>query len=289
MKVCLKLYIFLLFLIQLLVVSPTTACTVFTASHGEIVMFGGNEDQKPNSSFLVVDTNGTLGVVYFATPWKKWPLVMQMGVNEKGLSYDANWIPTEKLNPHPERITQYEWAITQLMKEAATVEEILSKIFTYNWRDSISYQVHFADASGDAVVIHPGENGELTYSRKPKGNGYLISTNFNLAHLAKGTWSCPRYKIADKMLSEIGAQSDLTVEFMASVLEATHLDGEFKTLYSAVYDLQQLRIYLYYNRQFHAPYVLDVKEELAKTSSYYYRKMSLRDLISNNSNDGNEN
>jgi hypothetical protein len=280
MKIIVKLSVFVFLFIPLLVVSKTIACTIITASNGETVMFGGNEDQTPNSSFLVVDNSGTFGVVYFATPWKEMPLVMQMGINEMGLSYDANWIPKEKLNPHPERKSQNEWAVTQLMKEVSTVEELLSKIFTYNWGNSISYQVHFADKSGDAVVIHPKMDGELTYSRKPKGNGYLVSTNFNLAQLAEGNWSCRRYKTADKMLSNMGAQNDLTVEFMASVLKATQRRyGRLKTLYSAVYDLQKLRIYLYYDRQFDVPHVLDVKEELAKTTGT--RKVTLTDLVSN--------
>jgi hypothetical protein len=133
-------------------------------------------------------------------------------------------------------------------------------------------------------VVHPGTNGELTYTRKSKGNGYLISTNFNLAKLDKGNWSSSyssdRYKTADKMLSKIGAQNDLTIEFMASVLKATHRRyGRLKTLYSAVYDLQNVRINLYYDRQFDSPYILDVKKELAKTT--FRRKVSLTDLISN--------
>jgi hypothetical protein len=280
MKIIVKLFVFVSLFLSLSVVPTTIACTIITASNGETVMFGGNEDQTPNSSFLVVDTSGTFGVVYFATPWKEMPLLMQMGINEMGLSYDANWIPKEKLNPHPERKSQNEWAVTQLMKEVSTVEELLSKMFTYNWGNSISYQVHFADKSGDAVVIHPGLDGELTYSRKSKGNGHLVSTNFNLAKLDKGNWSYGRYETANKMLSTIGAQNDLTVEFMASVLKATHRRyGRLKTLYSAVYDLQKLRIYLYYDRQFDAPHALDVKEELAKTTGT--RKVTLTDLISN--------
>jgi hypothetical protein len=281
MKLIVKLFAFLF--IPLLIVSKTTACTIFTASNGETIMFGGNEDQTPNSSFLVADNSGTHGVVYFATPWKKMPLVMQMGINDMGLCYDANWIPKENLNPHPERKSQNEWAVTILMREASTVEEVLSKIFTYNWGDSIDYQIHFADKSGDAAVIHPGTNGELTYTRKSKGNGYLISTNFNLAKLNKGNWSSSyssdRYKTADKMLSKIGAQYDLTIEYMASVLNATHQNSDAQTLYSVVYDLQNLSISLYYERQFEAPYILDVKTELGKTS--YRRKVSLKDLISN--------
>ena len=279
MKILVKFSILVILFIPLLVVPKTIACTIITAGNGETVMFGRNEDQTANSSFLVVDTSGTFGVVYFATPWTKWPLVMLMGINEMGLCYGINLIGIKKLNPHPERKHQNEWAITQLMKEVSTVEELLSKIFTYNWGDSITYQIHFADKSGDAVVIHPGMDGELTYTRKPKGDGYLVSTNFNRAKLDKGNWSCLRYRTADKMLSTIGAQNDLTVEFMTSVLKATRQGARVKTLYSAVYDLHKLHIYLYYDRQFDAPYKLDVKEELAKTP--VYRKISLEDLISN--------
>ena len=275
--------LFVLTFIMLLIVSKTMACTIFTVSNGDTVMFGGNEDQTPNSSFLVVDNSGTFGVVYFATPWKGIPLVMQMGINSEGLSYDGNWIPQEKLHPHPERKPQHEWAVTQLMREVSTVEEVLSKIFTYNWGDSIDYQIHFADKSGDAAVIHPGANGELSHTRKSKGNGYLVSANFNLAKLKKGSWadsySSDRYLTADKMLSKIETQNDLTVEFMASVLNATHQNSDAQTLYSVVYDLQHLHIYLYYDRQFDTPYILDVNKELAETP--FRRKVPLVKLISN--------
>jgi hypothetical protein len=289
-----KLIAFTFLSISLLVAPTTNACTIFTASNGESVMFGGNEDQKPNSSFLLVDRSGTYGVVYFATPWKKWPLVPQMGINEKGLCFDTNWIPKEKLNPHPERRAKFwtikepgkkdrfEWVITYLLKESTTVEEVLSKIFTYDFGDSISAQFHFADKYGDAAVIHPGVDGELTYTRKPKGNSYLISTNFNLAKLVNDPKLSlkKRYKTADEMHSKIVKENDLTVESVAAVLAATHQNRWFgaKTLYSAVYDLQKLRIYLYYNRQFDEPYMLDVKEELAKNE--FGRKVSLKELIS---------
>lgn len=207
---------------------------------------------------------------------------MQMGINEKGLCSDANWIPKEKITLNPERTAQDEFAVVQILREASTVEEVLSKIFTYNFRDTISYQVHVADQSGDAVVIHPGENGELTYSRIEKEKGYLISTNFNIARLANNSWFCRRYKAADKMLSNIKTEKYLTPEFMASVLKETHQNGKWKTIYSAVYDLQELRIYLYHNRQFHKPHVLDVEKELAKIALHrYFSLISLKELVAN--------
>ena len=263
--------------VSLIIVQSAFACTIFTASSGDKVMFAGNEDQKPNSSFLVVDNSGKLGVVYFATPWQGSPLIRMMGINEKGLCYDSNWIPPEKLNPHPEGMSQSQWPVPQLLKEAATVEEVLSTIFEYNWGDSIDHQIHFADSSGDAAVVHPGLDGELTYLRKPKGDGHFVSTNFNLAKLEEGNWSCLRYKTADEMLSRIGPKNELTVEFLASVLDATHQAAEFNTLYSAIYDLVNLQIYLYYDSQFDSPCVLDVKKELAKTPTY--RKVAISDVV----------
>jgi len=45
------------------------AYTIFTVVQGDTVLFGSNEDQTPNASFLVVDTSGKYGAVYVATPW----------------------------------------------------------------------------------------------------------------------------------------------------------------------------------------------------------------------------
>ena len=89
------------------------------------------------------------------------------------------------------------------------------------------------------------------------------------------------------MLLKVGNENNLTVEYMISVLNATHRDWFFdtrfsmKTIYSAVYDLKNLQIYLYFNRQFDKPFVLDVKKELAKTE--YYSKVSLKELVSKRS------
>jgi hypothetical protein len=251
-------------------------CTIFTAYDGKTVLFGGNEDQLPNSSYLVVDKSGKYGVVYFATPWEQWPLVMQTGVNEKGLCYDSNWIPEEKVARRPGKKTVDEWTTTLLMKECSTVEEVLAKVFEYDFGTSVSYQVHFADATGDAVVIHP-QNGEMTYTRKAKGKGFLISTNFNLSGLETGAWSCWRYSTASRMLTEIGVKNNLSIEAMAVVLAATHIEGYLNTLYSTLYDLKTGDIYLYYERDFESPYILNVKTELARSPSY--RQVELKDLV----------
>jgi len=299
MKSIIKLAVFGVSFISLLDASSTVACTIITASNSRTVLFAGNQDWFPVDSYLVVDKTGEFGVVFFAHPAKSYGLLMMKGINEKGLSYDFNWIPKEKLIPHPERSPQFEWAIITHMRNSSTAEEILSKLLTYNFGNSIDYQIHIADKSGNAVVIYPGTNGEVAYSKKPKGKGYLITTNFNHARREKALWSPldfiysflfdGTYKTADKMVSEMADKDGLTVESMASVLSATSRNWLFntrfsvKTLFSTVYDLKNLRIFLYYKRQFDRPYVLGVKNELAKTDSY--RKVSLKGLVSKGSND----
>ena len=264
MKLILKLAVISILFTSFLAVSGASACTLFSVSYGQKVFFAGNEDKKPISSFLVVDKRGTFGVVYIATPWEEYPVMMNTGINERGLSFDLNWIPKEKLNPHPERKNWKKpdgWPPIELLREASTVEEVLSKIFTYNWGNSISHQIHFADKGGDAVVIYPGKDGELTYTRKPTGNSYLVSSNFNLGRVNDGNFithwfriGWDRYKTADQMLSKIGSGNDLTIEYLTSILNATRQNNWIaETIYSTIYDLQNLRVYLYYERQFDSP------------------------------------
>lgn len=293
MKTITKVAIFGFLLIPILYTSSSVACTIITISNSRKVFFAGNQDWFPADSYLVVDNTGKYGVVFFAHPAKSYDLVMMKGINEKGLSYDFNWIPKENVIPHPEKSPQFDWALISHMRDSNTVDEILQKLLTYNYGTSIDYQIHLADKSGNAAVIYPGTDGELAYTRKSKGNGYLITTNFNHARREKASWSPldfiysflfdSTYKTADKMLSKVVEKDDLTVEYIASVLNATHRNWFFntrfsvKTLFSTVYDLKNLKIFLYYKRQFEKPYVLDVKKELAKTDSY--RKVSLEDLV----------
>lgn len=259
MRLSCKLITFQIILLTASNISLIYACTIFTDAQGDLVLFAGNEDQSQNESYLLVDTEGLIEVVYFATPWGELPLIPQMGMNEQGLCYDANWIPNEELNYGADFNAYDDWPVPHIMRECSTVEEVLDRIFEYNWGSSISYQMHFADTTGDAVVIHPGSDGMLTYTRKQNGDGYLISTNFNLERLKIGDYNCERYTTAESMLS---ADHELSIEFMASILDATHAEGQVSTIFSAVFNPTETTVYLYYNHRFNQPVVLDIHEEV---------------------------
>ena len=97
-------------------------------------------------------------------------------------------------------------------------------------------------------------------ARKQRGDGYLISTNFNLERLKIGNYDCERFSTANEMLF---AEHELSVEFITSILDATHAEGQVSTLFSAVFNPREGNIHLYFNHKFNKPLILDVKETVS--------------------------
>ncbi len=268
------------------------SCTIFSASVGDKVLFGNNEDYNtPNTYYWTEPANKeNYGAVYLGFANYSY----QGGINEKGLCFDADALPDSKINPHAELATppSYEkpynnyaiWAPVLMLRKAATVEEaieIADKYQRRNWYPQsgyLNYQINLADAKGDAVVISVDKNGELAFTRKKKGDTFLISTNFNRANTKNAIdYPCKRYNTAAGMLKKISNQGDLSVDYFKSILDATHVEGIFtNTLYSNIYDLKKGIIYLFYRHQFGEVAVLNVNEELAKGKI----RVNLKDLFS---------
>jgi len=244
------------------------SCTIFTASYGEKVLFGNNEDYtNPKTYYWVEPRNEeNYGVVYFG--FENYSL--QGGINEKGLCFDANALPEARLNPHPELpAPPTEWIVKTIMKKATTVEEAMNIAGQYqrkNWGIPLKYQIILADAKGGAVVIGAGPDGELAFTRKKQGERYLISTNFNRANPENAySYPCWRYDKAVEMLEKIEDENDLTVDYFKSILDAVHNESASNnTLYSNIFDLPNGIIYLYHWHQYDEVVILNVTEQLAR-------------------------
>jgi hypothetical protein len=250
------------------------SCTIFTSSYNDMVLFGNNEDWiNPNTYYWVVPSSGgDYGAVYFGFD-NFWP---QGGINERGLAFDVNALPKAVLNPHPE-LPKVKNPFYEFLKKCSTAEEVIDRVKGFSWGSSWRAQVHLADATGDAVVISVGPDGEIAFTRKQKGNGYLISTNFNRANPKNGRYPCWRYDTTVGMLDEIQDKDDLTVDRFRSILDAVHQEGLLvNTVYSNVFDLKDGIIYLYHWHQFDEVVTLNVVEELAKAPS----PTRIRDLFS---------
>lgn len=199
---------------------------MFTVSKGNQVFFGGNDDYiNPDSYYWVDPGNGKdYGAIWIGTPDN-----VQQGVNEKGLAYDANGLPRVDVNPHRERIPvigDYTSYPIRILHECATVAEAIAWVNSHRWHSYMHDQMQFADATGDAVIISAGADGEVALTRKSPGDGYLVSTNFNVAEPTNGYgYPCWRYDTATKRLARLlSRERALSIQDTVDVLDAIHVE-----------------------------------------------------------------
>jgi len=246
------------------------SCTIFSITYGESALFGNNEDWLNPLTYYWVEppSQNNYGILYFGFD----NLFPQGGINEKGLAFDGNALPGITLQKYREGLKPSQAIVNNLiMQKCATVSEAIEMAKSYDWSQSfggvLGGQFLLADALGDAVVISANSDGEIVFTRKPDGNGFLVSTNFNRANPENryGKYPCKRYNTTVKMLGEIENESNLTVDFLASVLEEVHAEGKkINTLYSNIFDLKNCVAYLYYWHQFNYVVTFDVAEVIAR-------------------------
>ena len=249
------------------------SCTIFTVNISDTIYFGNNEDYRLPRTYMwlvpsqeitpLFETITTYGFVAFGFRYNDDPAdgYAQGGMNDQGLCVDGNGLPAIPMNPHPEREVPYTNVLEQTLFECANVSEVIHWYQTHYLGSVWSCQIHYADASGDAVVISVGLDGEFAFTRKNSSH-YLVSTNFNLANPANGWYPCSRYSTATSMLASITDEVELTVGACRDVLDAVHQEGEYGTKYSNIFDPVNLEFYLFYNHNFDKRVSLDLLSEL---------------------------
>ncbi|MCU0377368.1 MAG: hypothetical protein MUC78_03830 [Bacteroidales bacterium] len=242
-----------------------SGCSVITVAKDSSVFFGGNDDfNNPDQYYWVEPGDSSrYGVIWIGKPDNP-----QQGVNEKFLAYDANGLPRFEVNPHPERIPvkgeYYHNYLMQIMHECSTVTEVIEWANKHQHFPYMHDQMHFADKTGDAVIISAGKDGEMVFTRKAPGDGFLVSTNFNVANPANASeYPCWRYDKANEMLGQlINREGSLTFIDITNVMDAIHQEGASWTIESLVADLTNGVIYLYFFYQYDTPVIINVQEEL---------------------------
>ena len=242
-------------------------CSVVTFSKGDSIFFAGNDDYvNPDSYYWVEPGDSTkYGVI-----WIGWPDNPQQGVNEKGLAYDGNGLPRVEVNPHSERIPYdgeyYHQYLMQIIHQCSTVAEVIEWTRQHQRPPYMHDQMQFADATGDAVIISAGTDGEIVFTRKKAGDSFLVSTNFNVANPSNGFgYPCWRYDLAGEMLGKLlDGDAQVTSRDITGVMDAIHVSGGSSwTIETMVADLVNGIVYIYFFYQYDHPLVLNVREELA--------------------------
>jgi len=271
-------------LVDTVAVQPPKSCTILSVAVGGEVFFASNEDyQNPNTiiGFFPASPQG-YGVINLGYRNGDGSLSWQLGVNDQGLVWDGNSLPPVPLNSHPERpYSGFGNYLSAILANLDSVDDAIELIGLYDFSHlggAMNFQIHLADASGEAVVIGPGNDGELAFIGKG-GEPYLVSTNFNRAipTPVMDPESHSRYEKAVEMLDEIVASGSLEASNLAAILEATHVVAlDAFTLYSVILDLKNGFIYLYHMSDFDEFVRFDIGKELAKGE----RVLSVADLFS---------
>jgi hypothetical protein len=270
--------ILILFITMTGILASSSACTIFTVSMSDKVFFGNSEDYYREDTYIwfKMPWQGEYGGVYFG--FGDIFVSPQGGMNEKGLCFDCNGLPRMSLNdsdlPYVNSLSR--WVVPYIMDNCDNVSHAIQVAQEFHWGTSISYQVHFADSLGDAVVIHGGTDGAINFSRKGTGEGFLISTNFNLGYPQNGWSPCWRYLTVTEILENMNHEENLTIEAMRDILDVVHQEGEYATKYSNIFDLVHRDIYIYQNHNFSSVVKLNLDEELAKDGDKTY---SISDLF----------
>ncbi|MFZ2288017.1 MAG: hypothetical protein WAV93_13655 [Bacteroidales bacterium] len=126
--------------------------------------------------------------------------------------------------------------------------------------------MHLADATGDAVIISAGADVEMVFTRKAPGDGFLISTNFNVANPSNGfSYPCWRYDLAGELPGKLLAGEALVTSLeIAGVMDAVHVSSSSGwTIKTMVAEMVNGIVYFYFFYQYDRPLVLNVRQELA--------------------------
>ena len=169
----------------------SSSCTIFTATIGDKVYFGNNEDYKLNNAYRWYVPAQNVSTTYFGdkeiygavffgfdnnndSSVDTWE---QGGMNEYGLCYDANGLPDVQL--HLDLSSSYPYtpnALAQVLWDCRNVTEVITWFQNHKWDGYLGGQFHYADRFGDAVVVGINSTGQWVFTRID--TNFLVSTNF---------------------------------------------------------------------------------------------------------------
>jgi choloylglycine hydrolase len=257
----------------------SSSCTIFTVSIGDTVYFGNNEDYLqrdlyqwyiPSQNISLVGENRSIyGAVFVGyINRQEGGIYPQGGMNEHGLMYDFNGLPALPIDVNPTGLVVYtDYILCASLWDCKNVEEVIQWFKDHKWDLVMGGQIHYGDASGDAVVISVDPiTSKWAFTRK--NSSYLVSTNFNLNNSNNGDYPCQRYNTAVQMLNEIENEEELTIQACADVLYAVHQEGESHTLYSNIFDPINLDTYFNFGNNYQNQRKVSLLDTLSQKASY---------------------
>ncbi|HUX08781.1 MAG TPA: carcinine hydrolase/isopenicillin-N N-acyltransferase family protein [Acidobacteriota bacterium] len=232
------------------------ACTMVMLAKGDVILAGNNEDWKDTNTrmWFVPATEKAYGRVCFGFDNG----FTQGGMNDQGLFIDGNALAPTGWKADPDKTRFLFNPMDYILAHCATVDEAAEFFGKYNHPSLARAKFPIADAFGGSIVVE-WDQGKLQIIRRE--GRYQISTNFVQTNFKPEDYPCSRYRTAEGIFK---STEDVSVDLVRSVLDATHQEGPYPTVYSNIYDLKNKVVYLYNFHNFDDPYVFDLAEELKK-------------------------
>jgi tetratricopeptide (TPR) repeat protein len=231
-------------------------CSIFTACDGDIVLVGNNEDYEPilKNIWITPSFNGKYGTILFG--FDQGYNNYEGGVNDKGLFVDAAAIPQTGWvsDPNKETIT-IDVVFNKFLENCKDLSDVRKLVEKYNIESLKRAQFLFVDTNGQSGVMLWHNNKQMLVMREKK---YQVITNSHLM-VKQDTYSSDvRSLIAERMLEN---PENYSIEGFKKILFSIHVNH---TAYSNIYDLKNMKIYLFNYRNFLEPYIIDIKSIFSK-------------------------
>ncbi|MEJ2448044.1 MAG: hypothetical protein P8Y37_08915 [Anaerolineales bacterium] len=246
---------------------PDVDCTVIYGADGDQAFGGNNEDSPdPNTMIWFIPPEaGKYGMALVGYD----DFVWQGGVNDQGLFFDGLAV-SEKVHVAQGDKPRYPGSLTmKALEECADVSCVKRLFEEYHAYDEWAHQFMFGDARGDSLIIEPT-------MMIAGGAPFQVATNFYQSRTdINACRNCDRYWKARNYFEK---EDPLSAELIRDILDEVHLEGDYPTQYSSVYDLKKGLIYLYFFHNYGNEVIFDLDEELAKG----YHALYLPDLFPEN-------
>ena len=245
------------------------ACTVFSATGGENMIYGRNRDlyDKNLALLLYTDPPGgykSISVVDISqlglklemgqdkVPWGQRilllvaPIIPSEGINEYGVTIAKADSPSDDLRPYDpsKESLLFRTAMRVVLDHAKSTHEAIEILDQYN----IAFGPtggHFliADPSGDSAIVEFFDN-QMIVIRSPEP--WLVMTNFNIGSLSENEEPvCERYIRTEDTLK--GVQGQVSPQEAMDILEQASIP---ETLWSIVFNLSDISMDIALYRQY---------------------------------------
>ncbi|MBI4646733.1 MAG: hypothetical protein HY738_09125 [Bacteroidia bacterium] len=258
MKLLLKISL-IISICLIIIIFRVSSTLIFSYSEGINTFVCVNEDgtEQDANVWFSPGINGGYGRISFG--WNDG--ISLSGINEKGLFIGLTKIPkatirftSEKLTLSNEKVRGYCQIAEKIMETCSTVEESIALINKYNVEEFMNYHLLLADRSGASAILEWGDTSLVIMEKE--GN-YQLMTNFSIINPSKGNYPCEYYKIAENILKTSSINGK---ELCKSALEASV--NTKHNVFSLIYDLNNFKIYVYYQHIFTKVVEIDLKKEM---------------------------